>query len=248
MSSISVEVTDEKSFAGMVADELVASIQDSIDERGECCISFAGGSTPAGVYRLLGRPPRVGEIDWKSVKLFWGDERWVPRADNQSNYHMVHETFLNNVNIPDSNVFIVNTDLANPAAGAKDYSQLIEANVDSQNGCPSFDIMILGIGEDGHTASLFPGGKELKAEEWCTIAKHPESGADRVSLSLPVIRNSKKLFYIVRGEEKSDIVQAVLETERPISELPARVYAEAKGSVVWFLDSAAAKKLSKHAA
>ncbi|MCB0337149.1 MAG: 6-phosphogluconolactonase [Bdellovibrionales bacterium] len=221
MSTVSIEVSDEKSFPGIVADEIVASIQDAIDEQGSCSLVLAGGSTPAGVYRLLGRPPRSQDVDWSCVRLFWGDERWVPKEDNQSNFHMVKETLLSNISIPEENIINVNTSLASPAEAVKDYELTTRKALGFEGAYPSFDIMLLGIGEDGHTASLFPGGAELNEAGMYTVAMRPDSGSERVSVTFPVIKNAKKIFFIVRGEAKADVVQAVLETERPLVDLPA---------------------------
>jgi len=247
MSKIAIEISATRSFASAVADEVVVSIQDSIGDHGQCTIALAGGGTPSAMYRLLGRPPRVNDIEWDKVKLFWGDERWVSHDNDQSNYRMTRETLIASTVIPDTNVFPVNTGLSSIEAAVKDYNETIRQNVSpNSEGIPSFDLVLLGVGTDGHTASLFPGSDSLSASDQisCVATQRPD-GLDRISLTPSIFRNAKNVIFMISGEDKAEIVHHILEEDHSISEYPAMLYREMKGKVTWFVDTAAAKKLER---
>ena len=237
-----IEVVDTKSFASTVADELVASIGEILDEQETCSLVLAGGSTPSNTYRLLARPPRVNDIDWSKLHIFWGDERWVGKEDNQSNYRMANETFLSQIDIPESNIHPVDTSLASPKDGAKDYEKVINETLGEE----TFDIVLLGVGEDGHIASLFPKDPALKKKDALTYSvQNPNDGTDRVTISVKSILSAKKVIFLVTGDSKSDVIKTILEEEADPNDYPAKLYEQAEGSVSWFLDSAAAKKLQQ---
>lgn len=241
----SIEIIEPKLFSGTVADEIVASIAEFVAETGRCTIALAGGSTPGAVYRDLARPPRVQEVEWPKVKLFLGDERWVPSDDVQSNLKMVRETLLVNLPSPGPQVFPVNTTLPNAEAGAKDYERQISSAFSLKTAeLPRFDLVLLGIGEDGHTASLFPGSP-LLAESGgiCSPATKPEDKSVRVSLSAATLFSAKKVFFIAKGEGKSSMMRRVIEGNEPIEQIPARLYQRATGAVTFFLDSGAGREL-----
>lgn len=239
-----IEVIEPMLFAGVVADEIVSSIQEAIDERGVCNISLAGGSTPSTIYRLLAKPPRVDSIDWKNVKLFWGDERWVPPADTQSNYNMVQETLLSQLPGANPKVFPVDTSQKTPELAAEKYSRLLADEL-GDNGL--FDLMLLGIGEDGHTASLFPGSPHVVDSRgaYCVATLHPEEQKPRISLSPRAILAARRILFLVKGESKAEIVARVIEGNEPTSVLPACLFREAQEQVYFFLDSAAGIKLRR---
>ncbi len=245
--SVTIEVVEPKSFASAVADEIVASIDEILETKERCSLVLAGGRTPSSIYRLLARPPIVREIRWSAMDLFWGDERWVPQNHQHSNYNMVVETLLSQLGGDKPRVFPVDTSLSSPEAGAESYNQTIRAAVPvDSNGIPQFDMVVLGVGEDGHTASLFPGSSVLKQSGGiCFPAKQPEDGSDRVTLSSATLCAAKRMIFIVKGESKSEVVKRILEGSESCEALPAKIYEKATGSVTWFLDSAAAKKLDQ---
>ncbi len=241
MSSYNLEIVEAKDFAPVIADEIVLSIKESVEERGTCSVALAGGATPGAIYRLLARPPRVSDIPWDKVKIFWGDERFVSHEDNQSNFKMAQETFLSQVPVAGSSVFPVPTNLKDAAQAARAYHDTILKELAPSNGF--FDLVLLGMGEDGHTASLFPG-----AEPWDTTdhayalaATQPESGQARVSLSLSCLKAARKIIFIVKGDSKAEAIQRVLE-KKPTN-LPAAHFVDLGERLTWFLDSAAAVKL-----
>jgi 6-phosphogluconolactonase len=244
-NSVTIETIEPRAFASVVAEELAAVISEAVEERGCCCIALAGGKTPGTVYRKLALPPVVQQIDWDKVKLFWGDERWVPHSDNQSNAHMVQETILNHITMPPANVFRVDTSLASPKDGALAYEKTITSQVESQGGIPQFDVVLLGIGSDGHTASLFPDRKAVWDKSATVVATTNSEGVERVSLSAEVLMNARKIYFLVTGEEKADIVNKALHTVGEELHFPAQIYRRHPEKVTWFLDSAAATILER---
>ncbi|MBN8551109.1 MAG: 6-phosphogluconolactonase [Deltaproteobacteria bacterium] len=245
----SVEVIEPKLFAGAVADEIVASVRDVVDEHGRCSIVLAGGSTPSSIYRMLTKPPRVEDVDWAKITMYWGDERWVPHTDNMSNFKMTQETLLSQLPSPGPQIFPVNTALSSPEAGAEAYSKTIATQEKLAAGqMPVFDIVLLGVGEDGHTASLFPKS-EIIAKGSTRIAeavKHPEDGKVRITLTPEALFKARHVFFIVKGDGKADVVKRVLEGNDPVLDVPARLYQQAADRVTFFLDSGAAQRLSKN--
>ncbi|NDC38529.1 MAG: 6-phosphogluconolactonase [Proteobacteria bacterium] len=234
-----VEIFEPRLFDGAVADEIVASVQERIAEKGRCSIALAGGSTPAGVYRSMTKPPRVSEVNWGAIDLFLGDERWVPPADDQSNYRMIQETFLSNLKEALPTIYPVDTTLSAPSAGAQNYAKTIQEVTGG-----SLDIVLLGIGDDGHTASLFPGSSVLADKTQIVHAvRHPSNGTERVTLAAHLLFGAWRVFFIVKGEGKAEIMRRVLNGSEPPSVLPSRLYVEASGRVTFLLDSAAAKQL-----
>lgn len=248
MSKNSVEVVESRLFAGTVADEIAATLGDLISEKGSATLVLSGGSTPAIVYRALTVPPRVDDIDWSKVIFFWGDERYVPPTDPQSNFHMVELQLINHLTDNKPKIIPINTSLSTPQDSARDYEKKIKETLKlDDKEIPRFDLMLLGIGEDGHIASLFPGSPLNKeTQHIVAAAKHPSDGSDRITMTPSVIINAANVIFIVTDDKKSDIVKRVLEgTNEEDEALPARLYRKAKGRVTFFLDSAAAVKLSK---
>ena len=242
-----IEVIETKLFAGAVADELVASIGDVISERGSCSLVLSGGGTPASVYRALARPPRVEEVDWHNVKIFWGDERWVPQDHHLSNYRMAQETLLCHLPAGSVKVYPIDTSPATPEEGARQYARrLFDSGIPVSDGLPVFDIVLLGMGEDGHFASVYPGSELLSAQaDICAPSKHPTQDIWRVTLLPRVLLSARRVFFIISGERKAEVVKRVLNQESEVEHLPARLYENASARVTWFLDSAASQRLPR---
>ena len=245
--SHSIEVIESKLYAGGVADEIIATINEAISERGSCSLVLAGGGTPSSIYRALSKPPRVTDVDWSKVRLYLGDERWVARDDNQSNAKMVQETLVSQIPAPGPSFFPVDTSLNSAEQGAEAYQALI---IEQEHLKPDrkieFDVVLLGCGEDGHTASLFPDSpllnKSTEAQSICAAVTHPKGG-DRISLTPQALFGARKIFFMVTGENKASIVHRVIEGDESVSVLPARLFHSATGTVVWFLDSEAVQQL-----
>ena len=240
-----VEKVEPGSFAAVVADELVASIFECIEDHGRCTIVLAGGSTPSAIYRLLARPPRVQDIPWQNVHMFWGDERWVPSDDSQSNYRMVCETLLSHHKSPDANVHKVDTSLPNPEEAARQYqSEIQQFFALPPGGTPVFDLVLLGVGADGHTASIFPSSDVIgDRSSLCRAVVMPQGGGDRVTLTPEVLFRARRVLFLVKGRDKADVLRRVFLGNESVEELPAKLYEEAAERVTWFICSEAAREL-----
>lgn len=242
--AVQIEVVEPVLFAGVVADEIVASIGEAIADRGSCSVALAGGSTPGAIYRCLAKPPRVSEVEWAKVHLFWGDERWVPHSDNQSNFKMTQETLLGQILGAGPKIHPIDTSLANPEEGAAAYTKTITGVLGAE---PIFDLVILGVGEDGHTASIFPHSPVVGMNDGvCVAVEHPEDRKFRVTLTPDVLFfNARRTIFIVKGEAKADIVRRVIEGVEGPEVLPAKLYQRASERVTFFLDSGAALRLGR---
>lgn len=240
--SENIEVIESKSYTAAVADEIVASIRDVLSEKESCSLVLSGGSTPGAIYRLLSMPPRKEDVEWSKIDLYWGDERYVAHDHTNSNFRMTNETLLTPLAKLQPRVHAVPVDLNDAEEAAKKYEQDIRKSQGIAAGeMPVFDIVLLGIGEDGHTASLFPHSKALNtaASEICVKAEHPD-GSVRVSLTQHAIFNAKKVFFIVKGASKSEIIKRIIKGNDDPNDIPARFYLAAKEKVTFFLDSEAA--------
>lgn len=242
-----IEVFEPRLYDGAVADEIVTSIQERLADCGRCSLVLAGGSTPGNVYRTLAKPPRVSEVEWDKVDIFWGDERWVPQDDDQSNFRMVQETLLSQLSTKKPKVYAVNTKLKSPEEGAQAYSQVIHNCLGTKTGeTPIFDIVLLGIGEDGHTASIFPKSKLVKdTSATCYAVQHPTNKGWRVTVGAGPLFSARKVFYIVKGESKAEMAARVIEGSDSVDEIPSKLFTQAKGEVSFLLDSGSALKLSR---
>ena len=245
--SFKFEVIEPKLFAGAAADEVSASVLDVLSEKERCSLSLAGGSTPVSVYRALTVSPRDEEIPWEKLDLLFGDERWVPHSDNQSNMHMVTETLLTKLSGNKPKVFPVNTSLPTPKLGAEDYERCISEVVDSKsNGCPQLDIVLLGMGEDGHTASVFPGSPLLSGSEnqsLVAVEDWPnQPGAYRITMTPRLLLAAKKILFLVNGANKAEMIAKAFDDRGPTI-LPVHMFRAVKEKVTWLLDSESAKLL-----
>ena len=243
-----IEIVEPRSFSTEVADEIISLIQESIEERGVCTIALSGGTTPGQVYKDLSTPPRAKEVDWGKVKLFLGDERFVSATDPRSNSKLVTDTLLSNLKGVKPSFFPMPTDKPTAKECSDAYGELLQREV-SPGRAPQFDVVFLGIGEDGHTASLFPHNPVINEDKNFTVyLPHPTDGTDRISITRPVITAARWVLYIVKGPSKASIIQQVLEGSKEFIEYPSMIYKECTGAVTFYLDKESAKNLSKKVA
>lgn len=220
---------------------------DAAVERGIFTMALSGGGTPKALHAVLAEEPFKSEMPWDRVHLFWGDERWVGPESPHSNYRMAGETLISKVPVPKGNVHPVPTDLEAPDEAARAYAEEIGRvlGVGSSRkkvtggAVPRFDLILLGIGRDGHTASLFPGDPALEeAERWVMATREPkgEPLLDRITLTLPVINQARSIFMLVSGRGKSEAVREILaDPEGARDRFPAaRVIP--RDCVEWFID------------
>lgn len=239
--------------AGALAEEAARRFIDAAGAatagRGRFAVALAGGSTPAWLYRTLTRSPYCDRVDWLRTLVFFGDERCVPPDHQWSNYRMAREALLDRVSIPSGNVFRMAGELAPDDAAAAYSSTLSRVLVGATGALPVFDLVLLGMGEDGHTASLFPGLPALDERLTFVVATavpgyvHPP--VCRVTLTLPAINASRQVLFLVAGATKKAAVRAVLGREDsqgagvgPV--LPAGQVVPVGGNLAWLLDRAAA--------
>ena len=206
-------------------------------------VALSGGTTPKSLFDYWSSLPE-GEIDWKKIKFFWSDERCVAPEDSESNFKMTKEHLFNNINIPEENIFRIKGE-NNPTDEAKRYGELLISELEQQNGTPVFDIVILGMGDDGHTASIFPHEIELwDNKNNCVTATHPTSGQIRVSLTGKVINAAKNVVFLVTGSNKADKVKEIIEQpEVAEKKYPAALVQPDSDNLYWYLDEAAAGKM-----
>jgi 6-phosphogluconolactonase len=223
------------------ADEVIAAAQDAIARRGRFTIALSGGHTPRGLYTTLAAGGDGGSrIAWDHVHLFWGDERHVPPDHPDSNYRMAREALLDRVAVPPANVHRIPAEDPDAARAAARYEEELRRFFELDGtSVPRFDLVLLGLGRDGHTASLFPGTAALADTTRLVVAAHvPALGTDRITLTLPVLNHAACALFLVSGPEKAAVVHKVLE-EPGATPLPAQRIRPA-GRLVWLLDAAAA--------
>jgi 6-phosphogluconolactonase len=222
---------DDASLVAHLADWLVDRIAAS---RGRFAVALSGGSTPKPLYELLAAAPRAGRIDWGRVHMFWGDERFVPPDDPQSNYGMTRHALIDHVPIPAENVHPIPAD-GTPESAALRYAQVLQdfygaTRLDPAR--PLFDVNLLGIGDDGHTASLFPGAPQVEETQAWTTAVVGVKPEPRISLTLPVLGSAGAVVFLAAGDKKR---AAVARARAHDPGVPAgRVSCE--GELLWFLD------------
>lgn len=206
-------------------------------------VALSGGTTPKSLFDYWSSLPE-GEIDWTKIKFFWGDERCVAPEDSESNFKMTKEHLFNNINIPKENIFRIKGE-NNPTDEAKRYGELLSSELEQQNGTPVFDIVILGMGDDGHTASIFPHEIELwNNNNNCVTATHPVSGQIRVSITGKIINAAKNVVFLVTGKNKAEKVKEIIEQpEVAEKKYPAALVQPDSDNLYWFLDEAAAEKM-----
>ena len=213
-------------------------------EREELYIALSGGSTPKIIFQTLAEKYKE-KIDWNKIQIFWGDERCVPPESDESNFGMTKKYLLDYIDIPQKNVHPVDGS-NNPEKEVIRYSNEIKKNVPIKSGFPKFDLVILGIGEDGHTASIFPDQMNLlTSEKICEVAIHPGSGQKRITLSGKVIDNAEKIIFLITGDSKANIVKQIFERDDlKKKKYPAANIKPVNGELKFFLDENASKLLT----
>ena len=206
-------------------------------------VALSGGSTPKLLFRHLAEKYK-DTIDWSKVHFWWGDERMVPADDDESNYKMTNELLLSQVDIPEDNIHRVHGE-EDPSTESARYSDEIESLVPEKETWPAFDLIILGMGDDGHTASIFPNQMELlHSLDVCEVATHPSSGQKRITLTGKVLNSAEKTAFLVTGENKADRLQEIFSNSEKGRLLPA-FHIHPAGELYWFVDKAATGKLKK---
>ncbi|HEY0111353.1 MAG TPA: 6-phosphogluconolactonase [Fibrella sp.] len=204
-------------------------------------IALSGGSTPKALHELLAQPPLRNRIDWSRVHVFWGDERYVPLTDEKNNARMAYDTLLNHVPVPEAQIHVMKTDLP-PDESMIEYEQTLHQYFDGEN--HTFDLVLLGMGDDGHTLSLFPGTDVVNEEQaWTKAFFLTQQDMFRLTLTAPVVNKAAAVLFLVAGANKADALHEVLHGAYQPDKYPSQRIKPETGELVWFIDKAAGAKL-----
>ena len=230
---------DTTTWVRLTANAIVYILRDAIACHGNAYWTLSGGSTPQEVYTYIAEH-LWDRIAWQQVHLFWGDERYVPHDDPRSNYYMVQKTLLHRLPIPPENVHPMPTYVQDPDLAAQAYETTLRRFF--TRAVPRFDPVLLGVGKDGHTASLFPHTSALTEQKrWVTVCQGPD--LIRLTLTYPAINNATHIFILARGAEKAAIVNKALHGDVPLTDCPVRGIRPVQGDLHWWLDREAAQDL-----
>lgn len=229
-------------LAQCAAETMSKLMKQAIEERGTCSVALAGGETPRRVYQVLATDPHRSLIHWECVEIFFGDERMVPQDDPASNYGMVHKELLSRVPVPVEHIHRIRGEHFAPDAAMEYEGEL--AKVFGVT-VPRFDLITLGVGEDGHTASLFPGTASLSEQTRNVLGYFvPQLNSWRVTLTLPVLLNARDILFLAAGKRKAEILSRIHSAVTPSVDLPASMVRPADGTLQWMLDAEAAALIS----
>lgn len=231
---------DDRLLAEGAAEKMVALLNEALALHDFASLVLSGGSTPRNVYRILGDRYHAW-VPWERVHFFWGDERCVPPEDAQSNFRMAREELLDKLRIPSGNIHRIRGE-KDPAVAAVEYEQELRNVVGGGDGLPACDLVLLGLGDDGHTASLFPGTAAVAERiKLVTDVFVPELNAHRITITFPAINSAHTVLFLVSGRSKAATLKGVLEDRN--QSFPATQVNPRSGNLLWFLDEGAASQL-----
>lgn len=232
---------DFTTLTNAAVEEFIGLCHQAVRSRGCFTVSLSGGSTPEPFYRALGELANRSRVEWRYVHLFWGDERPVPPDHPDSNFRMVREALIDPVGIPEANVHRVPAEM-DVRLAAFSYEEVLRDFFEGER--PRFDLVLLGMGEDGHTASLFPKSAGLnEAQRWFIANYAPKGETWRLTLTKPAINAGREIWVLVRGETKAEKLAEVLTGTQDPWANPIQLVDPKDGEMIWWLDAAAAKKL-----
>lgn len=242
-----IKIFESKTELNRFAAEKFVEIGNSaISENGRFTVALAGGSTPKGLYQLLTTKEFSDKIDWTRIYFFFGDERNVPHDSDESNYKMAGKNLLNPLKISEDQIFAWRTNLENPEKIAENYNKTIKNFFDlNEKELPHFDLILLGMGDDGHTASLFPDTKALDESEKIAVENWVEKfDSFRLTFTFPTINNAANVLFLVVGEKKAETLRVVLNDENNEKKMPSQNVKPKDGKLFWLVDADAAKFLA----
>jgi 6-phosphogluconolactonase len=244
---IRVLTTPQELFEA-AAEEVLRAAREAVEQQGRFTIALPGGSTPKSLFNLLATNART-VMPWDRTFFFWGDERHVPPTDTDSNYRMAEESMLSKIPVAAGNVFRIPAENPDAAAAAEAYEQTLRKFFQLEPGqFPVFDLILLGMGPDGHTASLFPGSAGLHEKTRLVIANWVDKlKTSRLTLTLPVLNAARCAAFLVSGTDKAAMLKTVLEEDAPAEQYPSKLIRPNNGKLIWLVDRAAASALSTKA-
>ena len=232
---------DSKSLAEGAADYFVQQAHSAVKARRCFSVLLAGGETPRQMYEMLAEPHFINRVPWAHIHFFWGDERCVPIKDARSNARMAHDTLLDHLPLLPGQIHHVPFTFS-PRVAAKAYQDDMETFFEGVQ--PRFDLALLGLGEDGHTASLFPGSEALNEKEhWTAVVRKPDEDFSRVTLTAPILNQARATLFLVTGIRKAQVVREIFGNEPPPWKYPVQLIHPEEGEVQWFIDGDAASLL-----
>ena len=236
MTSVKI-VADRQTLVSQASELIIKKIQTAINKKGICTIALAGGSTPKPIYENIAQ----ANLPWKKIHVFWGDERYVLPTHPDSNYKMTQEAWLSKVDIPESNIHPIPTDGENPQADAAKHNQELSDFFALNEEIACFDLILLGMGDDGHTASLFPYTDALQVcDRLVTVGNKGDNL--RITLTVPVINNANCVIFLVSGANKQEALIEVFNKEADSNQYPSKLI-QPQGELIWFIDQAAGARM-----
>ena len=233
---------DAEALSEAVAGWIAEIIADTLRHAPRCTIALSGGSTPERLHKLLAASPYKERIDWGKLHIFWGDERAVPFEDSRNNAKMAYDTLLNFVPVPASQIHVMRTDIP-PAESAIEYEKILHQYFGETG--PSFDLVLLGMGDDGHTLSLFPGTAVVHEEKaWATSFFLQAQDMYRITLTRPIVNRAARIAFLTTGAKKAHALKEVLKGEYNPDLYPSQTIMPQAGELHWFVDEAAAADLA----
>jgi 6-phosphogluconolactonase len=237
-------LSDLEAISRQAAFLFVKAAKDAIDRSGRFVVAVSGGSTPRRLYTLLGSTEYRAQVDWQKVHVFWVDERCVPKDHEESNFKTAYDRLLSKVPLPDGNIHRIRGE-EEPDQAARNYEEDLRRFF-GMSGLPMFDLVVLGMGEDGHTASLFPGSTSLEEKERLVVPVYPEQPKlNRITLTLPVLNGAAQILFLVSGRSKATVLSEILEDEHQRNQYPAGHINPVHGTLLWLIDQEAAGQLKR---
>jgi 6-phosphogluconolactonase len=240
---------DPAALAAAAANRFVEAADHAIADHARFVVALSGGSTPRRTFELLAHEPFASHVNWSRVHVVWGDERCVPPTDAESNYRMAREALLDHVPVPEENIHRMHGE-DDPEGAAASYEATMRSLFRTPNGPPAFepgkniDLALLGLGDNGHTASIFPGSAIVdERSRWIRSEYVPAVSMWRITMTAPLLNAAAEILFLVTGGEKASVLRQVVEGPREPHELPAQLIAPTLGRIQWLVDSAAAAEL-----
>ena len=241
--SVSTEVkiySNQKQVVKALAKEIFKLTKSTVHER--INILLSGGNTPTALFKRINKK-YADTIEWERIHLWWGDERCVSPENEYSNYKLAYDYLISQIAIPANNIHRIKGENI-PEEEAARYASEIKESLNYRGEDPVFDLAILGLGEDGHTASIFPDEIELfEDERICAVATHPLSGQKRITVTGRVLNNANRIFFLVTGANKAQRISEIMNDDEAAKLLPAYYISPTNGELIWFIDEAAAQKI-----
>lgn len=233
--------SNKDSLSQELATWIMEDIQKVLKEKELYTFVLSGGSTPKELYKLLAAPPYRENIDWGKIHFFFGDERYVPFEDERNNGKMANDTLLKHIPVPQEQIHYMNTAVS-PEQSAKDYEKMLHGYFNGHS--YTFDLVLLGMGDDGHTLSLFPGTEVINEQRnWVKSYFVEKLDMDRITLTPPVVNRASSIIFLASGEKKSAILKKVIEGKFMPDVYPSQIIKPLDGNLTWFVDESAASEL-----